>query len=145
MQWSDEEGGGFSHAPPQVPIVADGAFGYRRVNVAEQRHDPHSLLNWMERLIRRRKEIPELGWGDCQVLPAGDPAVLALGFRWRGSVVVTLHNLTDRPARPCLELGDDDGRATVVELFTDQRYDRVDSLADAVPLDRYGFRWFRLR
>jgi maltose alpha-D-glucosyltransferase/alpha-amylase len=145
MQWSDEEGGGFSHAPSQVPMVADGAFGYRRVNVAEQRHDPHSLLNWMERLIRRRKEIPELGWGDCQVLPAGDPAVLALGFRWRGSVVVTLHNLADRPARPCLELGDDDGRATVVELFTDQRYDRVDSLADAVPLDRYGFRWFRLR
>jgi maltose alpha-D-glucosyltransferase / alpha-amylase len=145
MQWSDEEGGGFSHAPPQVPMVADGAFGYRRVNVAEQRHDPHSLLNWMERLIRRRKEIPELGWGDCQVLPAGDPAVLALGFRWRGSVVVTLHNLADRPARPCLELGDDDGRATVVELFADQRYDRVDSLADAVPLDGYGFRWFRLR
>jgi maltose alpha-D-glucosyltransferase / alpha-amylase len=145
MQWSDQEGGGFSHAPPKVPTVTDGAFGYRRVNVAEQRHDPHSLLNWMERLIRRRKEIPELGWGAWQVLPAGDPAVLALGFQWRGSVVVTLHNLADRPARPCLELGDDHGRATVVELFADQRYGCVASLADAVPLDGYGFRWFRLR
>ena len=36
------------------------------VNVALQRRDPHSLLNWMERLIRRRKECPELGWGSAR-------------------------------------------------------------------------------
>jgi maltose alpha-D-glucosyltransferase / alpha-amylase len=145
MQWSDQEHGGFSKAPPKVPVVSDGDFGDPRVNVAEQRHDPQSLLNWMERLIRRRKEVPELGWGNCQVLPAGDPAVLALRCDWRGSVVVTLHNFTDRPARPCLEPEGDDGRATPVELFADQRYDRVETLADAIPVGGYGFRWFRLR
>ena len=31
----------------------------------------------MERLIRRRRECPELGWGRCTVLDAGHPAVLA--------------------------------------------------------------------
>jgi hypothetical protein len=30
----------------------------------------------MERLIRRRKETPELSWGTFWVLPPGDPAVL---------------------------------------------------------------------
>jgi maltose alpha-D-glucosyltransferase / alpha-amylase len=145
MQWNDQAGGGFSRARPKVPVIQDGDFGYPRVNVAEQRRDPHSLLNWMERLIRGRKETPELGWGRCQVLPASDPAVLALRCEWRGSVVVTVHNFADRHARPCLELDGDDRRATLVELFADQRYDRVGTLADAVPVAGHGFRWFRLR
>src|SRR6266567_672537 len=82
MQWNDQAGGGFSRARPKVPVVQDGDFGYPRVNVAEQRRDPHSLLNWMERLIRGRKETPELGWGRCRVLPTSDPAVLALRCEW---------------------------------------------------------------
>jgi maltose alpha-D-glucosyltransferase / alpha-amylase len=145
MQWSDQEGGGFSRAPTKVPVVADGDFGYRRVNVAEQRHDPQSLLNWTERLIRRRKEVPELGWGHCQVLESADPAVLALRSDWRGSVVVSLHNLADRPARPRLQPHDEDRHKGLAELFADQRYDRVETLDEPIPLSGYGYRWFRLR
>jgi hypothetical protein len=44
-----------------------GPFGYHRVNVAEQRRDPGSLVNCTERLIRLRKECPEFGWGDEQL------------------------------------------------------------------------------
>ena len=41
------------------PVVADGPFGYHEgVNVEDQRRDPGSLLNWIERLIRTRKECP---------------------------------------------------------------------------------------
>ena len=57
----------------------------------------------MEQLVRTRKETPELGWGAFEVLPAGDPAVLALRHDWRGSVVLTVHNLADRPAEARLE------------------------------------------
>ena len=46
--------------------------GPQRVNVAAQRRDPDSLLNWFERLIRRRRECPELGFGDADA--AGRPA-----------------------------------------------------------------------
>jgi maltose alpha-D-glucosyltransferase/alpha-amylase len=76
LQWDGGPGCGFTPARPRVPVVGDGDFGCRRVNPEDQRHDPGSLLNWMERLIRRRKETPELGWGTFWVLPAGDPAVL---------------------------------------------------------------------
>ncbi|HEX8858944.1 MAG TPA: alpha-amylase family protein [Actinomycetes bacterium] len=145
MQWNDRSGGGFSNAEPKVPVVADGDFGYRKVNVAEQRRDPHSLLNWMERLIRRRKETSELGWGECQVLAADDPAVLALRSEWRGHVVVTLHNLSDKPVEPRVELSDDDRDATAVELHADGAYDRVERLDAPVPLEAHGYRWFRLR
>jgi hypothetical protein len=63
MQWDGGPGCGFTPARPRVPVVEDGDFGCRRVNPEDQRHDPGSLLNWMERLIRRRKETPELGLG----------------------------------------------------------------------------------
>jgi trehalose synthase len=144
MQWTDRPNGGFSEVEPKVPIVADGDFGYRRVNVAEQRRDPHSLLNWMERLIRRRKETPELGWGDCRVLATDDPAVLALRGEWRGRVVLTLHNFAGEPAEPTVDLEDDDPDAAVVELAADTPYEPVDKLRTAVPLEPFGYRWFRL-
>jgi maltose alpha-D-glucosyltransferase/alpha-amylase len=48
------------------------------VNVAAQRRDPASLLNWMERAIRRRKECPEVSWGDWKILDAGPSEVLVM-------------------------------------------------------------------
>jgi len=44
-----------------------------------------------------------------------------------------------------LKLDGDDAGATLVELFADQRYQRVEPLADGIPVGGYGFRWFRLR
>jgi trehalose synthase len=145
MQWDDAAHCGFSTVRPRVPVVADGDFGCRRVNADGQRHDPGSLLNWMERLIRRRKETPELGWGAFRVLPAGDPAVLAVRCDWRGSVVLTVHNFADRPAKATLDLDEEDREGGLVELLADQAYPRAEPSAGGVPVDGYGYRWFRLR
>jgi maltose alpha-D-glucosyltransferase/alpha-amylase len=145
MQWSDGAGCGFTSARPRVPVVTGGEFGCRRVSVGGQRRDPGSLLNWMERLVRTRKETPELGWGSFQVVPAGDPAVLALRSDWRGSVVLTVHNLADRPAQARLELADGDLDAGPVELLADQAYEPLGSPAGGVPVGPCGYRWFRLR
>jgi maltose alpha-D-glucosyltransferase/alpha-amylase len=144
MQWDGGTGGGFTPARPRVPLVEGGEFGCRRVNVGDQRRDPGSLLNWIERLVRRRKETPELGWGAFRVVLAGDPAVLALRCDWRGQVVLTVHNFADRPVKADLELDGGDARARPVELLADQAYEGLDAPADGVPLDGYGYRWFRL-
>ena len=145
MQWSDGAGCGFTSARPRVPVVTGGEFGCRRVSVGGQRRDPGSLLNWMERLVRARKEAPELGWGAFQVLPAGDPAVLALRHDWRGSVVLTVHNLADRPAEARLEPAGGDLGAGPVELLADQAYEPLELPSGVVPVGAYGYRWFRLR
>src|SRR3569623_1818322 len=69
MQWSSAANGGFTLAKrSRVPVIADGPFGYAKVNVADQRRPPNSLLNWTERMIRMRKECPEIGWGTWQLL-----------------------------------------------------------------------------
>ena len=35
-----------------------------------------------------RKEVPEIGWGDFEVLKVRDPAVLAMRYDWRNNSVV---------------------------------------------------------
>jgi hypothetical protein len=61
---------------------APGApFGYRVVNVADQRHEPDSLYSWVAQAIRVRRESPEPGWGEWRILHVGDPRVLAIETR----------------------------------------------------------------
>jgi maltose alpha-D-glucosyltransferase/alpha-amylase len=147
MQWSDEPNGGFSTAadPGALcrPVVSAEGWGPDRVNVAAQRRNPDSLMSWMERLIRRRRECPELGWGACTLLDAGNPAVLAHRTDWDGSTVVALHSFADERLEARVEL--EDGIVQAVDLL-----DGEDVVPDGertlnVPLDPYGHRWFRLR
>lgn len=53
--------------------VDQGEFSYKKVNVRDQQTYTESFLNWMERLIRVRKEIPEIGEGDWMPLPTDQP------------------------------------------------------------------------
>ena len=86
MQWSSDEQGGFTTAKKSVlPVIDDPIFGYRKVNVAGQRVDAHSLLNWMERIIRTRKEHPEIGWGEWKIIGTGSRNVVAIRYDWRGT------------------------------------------------------------
>jgi maltose alpha-D-glucosyltransferase/alpha-amylase len=97
MQWSAEPNAGFSTAPPEKlirPVISEGDFSYEKVNVARERLDPDSLLNWMQRIIRTRKECPEFGWGRLQFIDTDDPAVLAHACTWRGQTLAAIHNFS---------------------------------------------------
>src|SRR5438445_4820791 len=98
MQWSTEPHAGFTKSDkPILPAISDGPYGYQHVNAAEQRRHPNSLLNWTERIIRMRKEVPEVGWGDFEVLSTRDPVVLAIRYDWRNNSVLFVHNLDAIP------------------------------------------------
>ena len=54
MQWSSDRNGGFSRADPAalvLPPIMDPLYGYQAINVEAQARDPHSLLNWMRRML----------------------------------------------------------------------------------------------
>ena len=67
MQWSADRHGGFSTAEDADalcrPVVAAEGWGPERVNVAAQRRDPGSLLNWMERLDPPPPRVPRARLG----------------------------------------------------------------------------------
>jgi maltose alpha-D-glucosyltransferase/alpha-amylase len=91
MQWSNEPHGGFTKSDkPHIPVISGGPYGFEHINAAIQRRHPDSLLNWTERIIRMRKEVPEIGWGDFAVIPTRDPAVLVMRYDWRNNWVCFL-------------------------------------------------------
>jgi trehalose synthase len=145
MQWSADRRSGFSTAPPEAhpAPMPDGPFGPEAVNVADQRRDPDSLLNWFERVIRRRRETPELGLGTWKVLPTRRTAVFAHRCDWADGCVVALHNLGDAPAEVTIDLEGCDDAVALDDLLAGDRVPTRGTRA-TVPLEPYGYRWFRV-
>ena len=148
MQWTSDEGtAGFSTEPPsriRRPLPG-GRFGPLAVNVADQARDPDSLLNWMQRVIRRRRETPEIGWGEWKVLDAGNDAVLAHRCDWEGRCFVAVHNLGDEPCQVELRL-EGEGELAVIDLLdSDGTPTPLDDGRLPMTIEAYGYRWMSLR
>ena len=144
MQWSSEPHAGFTRAKkPELPVISSGAYAYDRVNAAEQRRDPQSLLNWTERMIRMRKEVPEFGWGDFKAVDTGNPAVLALRYSWRNNDVLTVHNLRNEAVEVELRLPGEAGKK-LVSLFDHEHSDARPGGRHRLVLKPYGYLWYRM-
>ncbi len=145
MQWSTEPNGGFTkNKKPHHPVIAEGPYGYERINAAVQRRNPDSMLNWTERIIRMRKEVPEIGWGDFAVLKVRDPAVLAIRYDWRNNSVVFLHNLHAEPREFHLDVERGKEGKLLVNLLTEDHSKAQESGKHRIVLEGYGYRWYRV-
>lgn len=72
------------------------------MNVATQRRDPLSMLNWTEQMLRMRREVPEIGWGTFVVVRTGTPEALAIRYDWRNNAVLFIHNPAPLPGEVIL-------------------------------------------
>jgi len=143
MQWTSERHGGFSRAERTVrPCIDDDMFGYRRVNVSEQRRDPQSLLNWTERRIRMRKECPELSWGDFVVLRGEPSDVLVIRYDFRGVSMLTVHNFSPRRQTVAVD-PKTEGGDLLVDVF-DDNHSRSENGTHRITMGPYGHRWYRV-
>ncbi|MBV8444290.1 MAG: trehalose synthase, partial [Candidatus Dormibacteraeota bacterium] len=147
MQWSDATNAGFSAAPADRlirPIIAEGDFDYRRINVAAQRRDESSLLLWISRLLRTLRECPEIGDSSCDVFDTGIPSVLMHRFTGPHGAMLFLHNVADIPRTV------DVTRALTAEdapseSFADDDYGALPPPLGILRINGYGYRWIRLR
>jgi maltose alpha-D-glucosyltransferase / alpha-amylase len=146
MQWSTEPNAGFTESDkPVLPVIDKGPYGYEHVNVAVQRRDPNSLLNWSERIFRMRKEVPEVGWGDFQVIGSRDPAVLILRYDWRNNSVLFVHNFDEKPRELSFATGlpGETGKILINLLAEDHSHANTDGKHHLL-LEAYGYRWYRV-
>jgi maltose alpha-D-glucosyltransferase/alpha-amylase len=144
MQWTADPHGGFSRAERcPIDVVCEGPFSFSRINVADQRRSPSSLLNLNERFIRTRKECPEFGWGSYQVLPSGSPHVLVLRCHWRNNAVLSLHNFSPEAREVTLKVPG--GEQLPLTNLLDANHCSPDERGrHTIDLPAYGYRWYRV-
>jgi maltose alpha-D-glucosyltransferase/alpha-amylase len=146
MQWSGTANAGFSTAPADRllrPVVDDEDFGYRAVNVTDQRRQSDSMLSWFERMLHTLRECREIGTGCHSVVETDAPTqvLVHLTEAYTGSVLF-LHNLSDAPAHVAVTDAPTDDPP--VEIFGDHDYGGSPKLQE-LDLAPYGYRWIRLR
>ena len=144
MQWSSARNGGFTDSDEPVrPLVSGGRYGFERVNVTDQRHDPTSLLAWFERMIHTLRESPEVGAGTCTAIDEKlPPGVLVHRADGPSGSMLFLHNLGESPATIDLSsLASEANHPN--QVFGNEPNQPVGNL-DALELARYGYRWIRL-
>jgi maltose alpha-D-glucosyltransferase / alpha-amylase len=146
MQWSTEPNAGFTKSDkPIMPVICAGPYGFEYVNVAEQRRHPDSLLNWMERIIRMRKEVPEVGWGDFSFISAQAKEVLIMRYAWRNNAVLCIHNLSGLPREVYFSLTNGEAEPCVlVNLLADNHSQPVKGDKHHILLEAFGYRWYRV-
>lgn len=141
-QWTSGKSAGFSAAPVgelRRPVT-EGQFGPAEVNAAHQMSDPDPMLAWMERLIRRRREAPELGLGAYALLDLGRSEVLAHRCDWGSRILIALHNFSEDPLEVDIESECGDRRP--LDMWSDRDYGDIDP--GSVQISGHEYRWLRL-
>jgi maltose alpha-D-glucosyltransferase / alpha-amylase len=146
MQWSTEANGGFSKSEkPILPVISGGPFGYEHVNAAQQHRDPNSLLNWTERIIKMRKEVPEVGWGDFEIIQTHDRSILAIRYDWRNNSVLFVHNLGSKPREVSISAAVAGAAGQLLVNLLSEDHSHADARGKhCLLMEAYGYRWYRI-
>ena len=146
MQWNAGRNGGFSAVAPgkmERPPVLQGPFGIKNVNAESQQQDDHSLFSWMKRLIRMRKHCREIGWSPAKVQNNDNPHVLVYTYEFEGNALLIAHNLSAKPVQFKIKSRRFHARQ-LVDIFGNRDYEPTAEDKVQIPLDDYGYRWFRV-
>jgi len=90
FQWTAGPNAGFTTGQPWLKINPN----YTTVNKAEQENDPGSVLNFVRKLIRLRKQYAGLVYGDYDLLTSDDSPVYAYNRTMDKMTVSVLLNLS---------------------------------------------------
>ena len=151
MQWSVDRNGGFSRADPAklvLPPILDPLYGYQTINVEAQARDPHSLLNWMRRLLAVRSQQKAFGRGSLKMLAPSNRRILAYlreftGINGETEVIFCVANVSRSAQAAELELSHYAGKVPV-EMIGGSAFPPIGELPYLLTLPPYGFYWFQL-
>ena len=98
MQWTARKNAGFTTADPWIGLCDN----YREINVENAVNDRDSVFYTYQSLIRLRKNLPILSWGDYQDLLPSHPHLWCYRRQWQGETLLVIANLSNQfqPWRP---------------------------------------------
>ena len=149
MQWSVDRNGGFSRADPAklvLPPIMDPIYGFQAVNVESQASDPHSVLNWMRRMLAVRQRHKAFGRGTQRFLYPGNRKVLAYLREYEDGTeetILCVSNLSRSAQAVELDLSAFAGRVPV-DIVGGSVFPAVGQLSYLLTLPPYAFYWFTL-
>ena len=126
-----------------LPPIMDPLYGYGAVNVEAQARDPHSLLNWMRRMLAVRRRHPAFGRGTLTFLYPKNRKILAYLREFEDETLLCVANVAHSPQAVELDLSTFVGRVPV-ELNAGTPFPPIGELTYLLTLPPYGFYWFAL-
>jgi len=147
MQWNGGWNGGFSAADPESlysPLLLNPVYGFQAINVLSQKRSEHSLLSWMQHLIRVRRSTPVFGSGSIEFLYPANHRVLAYVRQLKEETILVVNNLSSSAQAVELDLRNYKGRIPI-EMFGRNLFPRIGSTPYLLTMGPYQFYWFRLR
>jgi maltose alpha-D-glucosyltransferase/alpha-amylase len=156
MHWSMDRNGGFSRAEPQrlvLPPIMDPIYGYQAVNVEAQATNPHSMLNWMRRMLAVRQRHQAFGRGTQRFLYPSNRKVLAYlreftapideSHDGQAETILCVSNLGRTAQAVELDLAAFAGRVPV-DIVGGSVFPPIGQLSYLLTLPPYGSFWFLL-
>jgi maltose alpha-D-glucosyltransferase/alpha-amylase len=146
MQWTGDRNAGFSRADVHAlysPLVSDPVYGYQAVNVEAQDRVPGSLLNWMKRMIRIRRNHRVFGRGTLEFLHPENRRVLVYLRELEESRILCVANLSRFAQYVELDLSRFDG-CVPIELIGRVAFPPIGQLPYLLTMGPHDFFWFEL-
>jgi len=91
MQWSARKNAGFTTGEPWIGLCDN----YREINVEKAISDPDSVFYTYQKLIRLRKTLPLLTWGDYQDLLPTHQYLWCYRRQWQSGTLLVIANLSN--------------------------------------------------
>ena len=144
MQWDDSKNAGFSNAETTyLPVIDEGPYSYRHVNVAAAEKDPNSYL-WATRfLLQARKQSPALQQGKMSWYEIENKTILAFWRVHEERRVLCLFNLDQQRQSVSLNLGVFAGKK-LVDLLADSEELTLNEFPMVLNLEPYAAHWLRI-
>ena len=100
MQWNDSPNAGFTKGIPWLPVP----MSYRTHNVATEKADPNSILNFYRNLLLLRHTDKALLDGDYVAVNESDPNLYSYLRRYKNQAVLVVLNMSDSPQTVSFDL-----------------------------------------
>jgi len=144
MQWDQSLNAGFSKTESEklyAPVITQAPFGPERVNVSNQLTNPDSLLNFIQRLVKIRKQNSTFGSGSLEWCNVADLSILAFKRTFQNETIVVINNLSDLDKKVSFQESELSGVPT--NLLTFQSHPEFKNGNIELELAPYQFIWFK--